>query len=318
MPLLRMVADHPHSAVAAATPVAMTSLTRESDMLSGGDRLGMMAFLSIILHTMVILGVGFAAIRPELTAPPLIEVTLSTNPADRAPDEYDFIAPDDQDGGGTLEEAQTPGRIATPLPDPRAQDALVQERPLPERRQDSEWQSPVLLAERALEQHALLEQHSLPDDTSRPDNVQQSERRELAAIDISDPRQQIDWSARYPSKTRIDARTRQHAAAAYMLDWIRQIEQIGNLNYPEAARERGLSGRLIVETTLLADGRIDAVRVLRRSEHALLDEAALRIVRMAAPFQPVPPEVLGGRDRLVITRTLEFVSGVGLQTGTVE
>jgi len=315
---LRMVSDRPHASDPAPTPGAMSVLTRETETLSGGDRLGMMAFLSIILHTMVILGVGFAAIRPDLSAPPLIEVTLSTNPADRAPDDYDFIAPDDQDGGGTQDEAQAPGRIAAPLPDPRAQDALLQERPLPERRQDSEWQSPVLLAERSLDQRTPLERHSLSDEASQPDDIQQSERPELAAIDISDPRQQIDWSARYPSKTRIDARTRQHAAAAYMHDWIRQIEQIGNLNYPEVARERGLSGRLIVETTLLADGRIDEVRILRHSEHALLDEAALRIVRMAAPFQSVPPEVLAGRERLVITRTLEFVSGVGLQTGAAE
>jgi len=289
-------------------------LTPEPETLRAGDRMGTMAFLSIIVHTMIILGVGFAATRPDIMAPPLIEVTLSSNPAERTPDDYDFIAPDDQDGGGTLDEMQVPGQQAALLADPRDQDAALQERPTPERRQDSQQQTPLIAAEQSDEQRLFDEQHSPFDKTPRPDSDQVTPTPELAAMDITDPSQQIDWNARYPSRARIDARTRQHAAAAYMHDWVQQLEQVGNLNYPDAVRERGLSGRLIIETTLRPDGQVETVRILRGSEHSLLDEAALYVVRMAGPFQQVPAEVLEGKDQLVITRTLEFVHGGRLET----
>lgn len=289
-------------------------LSPEPETLRAGDRMGTMAFLSIIVHTMIILGVGFAAMRPDLEAPPLIEVTLSTNPAEQTPDDYDFIAPDDQDGGGTLDEMQLPGQQAALLADPRDQEAVLQERPTPERRQDSQQQTPLIAAEQSDDQQLFDEEHSPLDESPRRDRDQVTPTPELAAMDITDPSQQIDWNARYPSRTRIDARTRQHAAAAYMHGWVQQLEQVGNLNYPETVRERGLSGRLIIETILRADGQIENVRILRSSEHSLLDEAALYVVRMAGPFQEVPPEVLEGRDQLVITRTLEFMHDGQLET----
>jgi len=289
-------------------------LSREPETLRAGDRMGAMAFLSIIVHTMIILGVGFAATRPDLMAPPLIEVTLSSDPAERTPDDYDFIAPDDQDGGGTLDEIQVPGQQAALLADPRDQEALLHERPTPERRQDSQQQTPLIATEQSDDQRLSDQQHSPLDNAPRHDRDQVTPTPELAAMDVTDPSQQIDWNARYPSRARIDARTRQHAAAAYMHGWVQQLEQVGNLNYPEAVRERGLSGRLIIETTLRSDGQVENVRILRGSEHSLLDEAAIYVVRMAGPFQQVPPEVLEGKDQLVITRTLEFMHGGRLET----
>ena len=121
-------------------------------------------------------------------------------------------------------------------------------------------------------------------------------------------------SARYPSKRRIDARTKAHDAAEYMRQWVEKVERIGNLNYPEEARRRGLSGSLILEATLRPDGSLVSVRILDSSRHPVLDQAAMRIVHIAAPFAPVPPSVLAGNDLLVITRTWEFIHDKGLTT----
>ncbi len=61
------------------------------------------------------------------------------------------------------------------------------------------------------------------------------------------------------------------------------------------------------------DGSLADVALLRSSGHKVLDEAAIRIVRLAAPFAPVPAEVLGEKTELRIVRTWVFTSGNRLQ-----
>ena len=116
--------------------------------------------------------------------------------------------------------------------------------------------------------------------------------------------------ARYPSKRYVRARTSSHAAASYMRQWVNKVERIGNLNYPEEARERNLTGRLTLEVTVRPDGSVREIKTLKSSRHAALDQAAERIVDLAAPFSDVPKEVLQGDDLLVITRTWAFDNGL--------
>ncbi|MBK1726666.1 energy transducer TonB, partial [Halorhodospira neutriphila] len=146
-----------------------------------------------------------------------------------------------------------------------------------------------------------------------PEREQQADTRGDAAAEAAALYQRLR-QPRQPSKRFLNARTRAHEAAAYMEAWSRKVEAVGNLNYPSAARRRGLSGRLILEVTLRPDGSVEAVRVVERSRHRLLDEAAVRTVRLAAPFSEIPEEVLDGHDQLVITRTWEFVDGGRLET----
>ena len=281
--------------------------------IGSGDRLGMTLFLSLVVHAMVILGIGFASVVPERDLPPLIEITLAQNPADEAPEDYDYIAPDDQDGGGTLEEARRPSEQAALIPDPRDMEHLVQEQASP---RDPVTPDEVTTVVTATSEFSMpVPEDSAEDpELTEPEPANRDETREQVAKDVTDPTQTIDWDARYPSKQRINARTRSHDAAAYMKEWIEQVERVGNLNYPDEARRQGLTGRLIVEVTLFPDGSVDEIRVLQRSDHALLDESAERVVNMAAPYPPVPEEVLDGRDRLVITRTWEFIRNGALET----
>jgi protein TonB len=88
--------------------------------------------------------------------------------------------------------------------------------------------------------------------------------------------------------------------------WRRKVERIGNLNYPEAAKDQGLYGSLILRVAVRADGSLEAVRVLRSSGQPLLDEAAKQIVELAAPFAPFPPDIAAETDVLDITRTWQF------------
>lgn len=270
-----------------------------------GDRLGMTLFMAAALHGALILGVGFTMPLPERDTPPLIDITLAQSPTDEAPEDFDFLAPDDQQGGGSAEEVMRPSEQSSLLPDPRDGGDAVSAAP-EQRVEPPADETRTLTAETAPERTPEPEESEpQPEDSPRRDLLDANEQ---VARDIADTTRSIDWDARYPSKQRINARTRAHDAAAYMQSWIERIEQVGNLNYPDEARRRGLAGELIVEVTLDPGGRVVDISIPRRSPHALLDESARRVVELAAPFPDVPEEVLEGKDQLVITRTWQFVS----------
>ena len=94
--------------------------------------------------------------------------------------------------------------------------------------------------------------------------------------------------------------------AYYLEAWRRKVERIGNLNYPSEARARSLNGSLRLLVTITADGALRDVRVLETSGHRVLDEAALHIVRLAAPYAPFSPKMRATTDLLEIERTWHF------------
>ena len=94
--------------------------------------------------------------------------------------------------------------------------------------------------------------------------------------------------------------------AYYLEAWRRKVERIGNLNYPSEARSRRLSGSLRLLVTITADGALRDVRVLETSGHSTLDEAAVHIVRLAAPYAPFSPKMRASTDLIEIERTWHF------------
>ena len=112
--------------------------------------------------------------------------------------------------------------------------------------------------------------------------------------------------AKRPKATYITASTRRAPDAMYLKQWTKKILRIGNLNYPDKARRDKLEGQLVLTVSLSTDGHIIDIRISKSSGHKILDDAAKRIVELAAPFAAVPKEVLQGNNRLVITRTWQF------------
>jgi protein TonB len=103
--------------------------------------------------------------------------------------------------------------------------------------------------------------------------------------------------------------TRQSEVAVYLDAWKRRIEQIGTLHFPNEARRRHLSGNPVVEVALAASGGLIHARVQRSSGHAELDQAALEILKLAAPFEPFPVELSRRHDSLRFAYEWQFVGG---------
>ncbi|WP_434782922.1 energy transducer TonB [Ferrovum myxofaciens] len=105
----------------------------------------------------------------------------------------------------------------------------------------------------------------------------------------------------------LDSGTREGEWQAYEEAFTTKVAEVGGVNYPPPEQGQPLSGSVGVETVLNADGTVASVDIRRTSGHRALDQAALRIVRMAAPFQPFTAAMRAQTDLIRITRTFNFV-----------
>jgi protein TonB len=144
------------------------------------------------------------------------------------------------------------------------------------------------------------------------DNSGNGEALVQKALEMARLEAQINknWDAyqKLPRRKFIGARTQEYRFAQYIEDWRIKVERIGNLNYPEQARRQHIFGKLQLSVSIRADGSVESIDVSRSSGKPLLDAAAMRIVKLAAPFSPLPPSITKDTDVLTITRTWSFTS----------
>ncbi len=126
-------------------------------------------------------------------------------------------------------------------------------------------------------------------------------------------RRKMEAKAERPRRKFISASTKEYNYAAYMEAWRSKVERVGNLNYPEQARKQGLSGSLVLDVALRRDGTIDEITIRRSSGEKMLDDAAIRIVRLSAPFSPFPQHIKDETDILHIMRTWQFLDNRGFK-----
>jgi len=134
-----------------------------------------------------------------------------------------------------------------------------------------------------------------------------SRSMEIANLSAEIKHSMEDYAQR-PRHHYISANTREFRDAAYLEAWRQKIERIGNLNYPEQAKRQHLSGNLILDVALNPDGSTQEITIRQSSGSKILDDAAIRIVRLAAPFAPFPEDMRKDIDVLHITRTWQFLS----------
>jgi protein TonB len=136
---------------------------------------------------------------------------------------------------------------------------------------------------------------------------------EIARLEAQIAREWESYQQR-PRRRFIGARAQEFRFARYIEDWRAKIERVGELNYPQAARDRKIYGSMVVTVSIKADGSLERVEINRPSGQRILDAAALRIVQLAAPFAPFPADIARDTDILSITRTWIFTRSDQLVT----
>jgi len=235
-----------------------------------------------------------------------IEVTLATRPSTAAPEDARHIAQNNQVGSG--EQAQLEAATSQ-------NNQLPIQSPVPQQAAPMETNADTLPADELLSTVAAAPRMVAAEDTEREKrhNPTQGVSPEVDRLNqqLASLEAELDEQTRaYADRPRVRRLTavsaRQAADAAYLADWRRRLEAVGNKYYPEASVRYGLYGDLRLLVVIRKDGTLENVRVLKSSGYAVLDEAALKIVRMAAPYSPFPAELAATTDKLEIIRTWQF------------
>jgi protein TonB len=110
-----------------------------------------------------------------------------------------------------------------------------------------------------------------------------------------------------PRRRQFSTQAVEYRFAQYIEAWRRKAERIGELNYPPAARGK-LYGSLLMTVAIRRDGTIENITVNRPSQYPVLNEAAVRIVRMGEPYAVFPPNIASDTDIIEISRTWTFTN----------
>jgi protein TonB len=271
------------------------------------DQIGFYLFLAFAVHLMFILGVGFVS-APERSFTPQLEVTLARYKSSQAPEESRYIAQVNQEGSGTEAEQLeiTTRRIAdfsdTRIRQTSAAPKLTQ--PQPQTRDQkllttvNEALESLFSEPREKEPDPMLAEGIDPEVNKLTESIASLEAR------LDEQQQSLAQKPRVRRLTSLSAR--RATDAAYLHNWRSRVEEVGNRHYPLASSRYGIYGDLRLMVAIKHDGSIDNIEILASSGHAVLDEAAIRIVRMAAPYEPFPPDLRSTTDMLEIIRTWKF------------
>lgn len=284
-------------------------MTHAAPKPTASDRLGLAIFFALIAHGLVILGVAFGEhLLPRPDMPPMLDVVLVRTQSPDAPKDTEYLAQAHQLASGSGTDETRPG---APMP---AQQLLPAEgsAPLPT--------TPTTPPPQPVEPQRVLSAERAPDKAVTPDDQPPAVARdvEIAALIeetrtlsrmISELREQEVRETQGARTHYLDAVSAKSAVeAAYIDAWVKKVERVGNLNYPDEARRRQLSGSLVLNVLLDQDGNVLSLDLMNSSGERVLDDAAHRIVRLASPFAPFPAEMRKQYDRLTISRTWVFGS----------
>lgn len=279
----------------------------EAPRIGENERLSATLVLSLIVHGMLVLGLGFA-LDDNAPAVPTLDVILSQTQTPLTPKEADFLAAASQEGGGEHEQARRPrdnqaGHV--PLVEPGTAPEPLRAlspapAPLPEDR--------VLATSQSTLKVAKPPEQVQPEIPETPANDAKQQHDANMARLAAEYHLRSELYAKRPKRKFVSASTREYEYANYLRAWVDRAERVGNLNYPDEARRRRLSGQVVISVAVRRDGSVENARIIRSSGVPLLDSAAMRIVDMAEPFPPLP-ETRDNIDILHVTRTWNFLPG---------
>ncbi len=299
------------------------------------DRFGFTLFMAIAVHAILLLGISFSA--PDYKPPrKTLDITLARFETPEAPKEADFLAQANQLGSGTADEKRAPSTLeeAPFHSNESQQQAMMQSQPTAQTPVEvvpapvpvpvptpkvKEQPSPktVPRTEKVVTTTAPAKQKS-SDRTPSPEVAKPpppapgastsllARSLEIASLQAKLDLQQEQYAKKPKIRRLTSASTLKSVEAPYYENWKIRVEHYGNLNYPTEARAQGIYGSLRLLVSILPDGSVKDIEVLKSSGFKVLDDAAVSIVRLAAPFQSFPVEMRKNTDVLEIIRTWKF------------
>lgn len=273
---------------------------------AGPDRFTWSLVLALALHGLVILGMVFVPEAEKPTAS-VLEVTLAHFRSEQAPREADFVAQANQVGSGTEIEKRllTTNEIA-PIEDDTIRDTL---------RMQESARAPakatrhnlVVTRSTTTRKAGKAKQKSEHREAPRAErDVMEKRQQEIASLEAQLAREKEAYAKRPKVRQLTSVSTRESFDALYVEAFRREVEEVGTRNFPEQAMREHTFGQVRLMVAINPNGSVRGIEVLKSSGFRFLDEAAMRSVRLAAPFAPFPPEMRKITDILEVIRTWRF------------
>jgi periplasmic protein TonB len=279
------------------------------------DRLLAMLLLTAMLHAIVLLGLSFtagSALSPAKT--PELDVMLVTDevPEAKSNDRAAYLAQRTQIGAGNTDRPQrvgspaSRGALASAATGDSASDTAAARHNSPVDRQYLATTGETADI-RYIGDISPSSGPALPLIIGDTEGSPRSGRGDAVELLLKGKPDAQHW---------VTPDTRASKLAPYLAAWKRKVERVGTMNFPTAARNRGLSGSPVVEVQIGANGKLIEASVRRSSGFGSLDESAMSILKLASPFDPFPPDLAAEYSQLRFAYQWDFVAG-SLQTGAV-
>lgn len=274
-------------------------------------RIGVSGIVSVVLHLFLLFAIGFTMPDPKSLQDrsPSLDIVLVNAKSQAKPAKADLLAQHNLAGGGNTD---AKARASSPLPALTRNTDTTELRLAQKRVAQLEQEAQRLLSRKGAPEVAQSQRQTRTVAEPTPEKGPVVDSADLIqrsfAIARLEAQVSKDWNAyqERPRRKFIGARAQEYRFARYVDDWRQKVERIGELNYPQAARDAGVYGSLVATVSIRANGSLERIQIDRSSGNRLLDDAARRIVTLSAPFAAFPSDIARDTDILHITRTWTF------------
>ena len=268
------------------------------------DRLVVMLFLAALAHGLIILGLTFSTPLSDKGGAPGLEVLLVSDEVPEADrnDSATYLAQRTQLGSGNTRDALAPRNRASSVPIPQ-QDGVTDGNALTPKSDSAGAQEDRVLTttgwntrvQYLADEGSTGESHDRPLQLDQQASEQPSPEDDQGPAELRGPKRDELWTT--PD-------TKAATLAPYLDAWRHKVERIGTIHFPAAARAAALKANPVIEVRIAADGSLEKAEIRRSSGSLELDNAALQTLKLAAPFDPFPPDL--ARERRVLRFVYEW------------
>jgi protein TonB len=223
----------------------------------------------------------------------------------KTPEKADYLAKNNQQGGGESKKSVRPQNIKTGIAvDDQGNHLKEQIENIPNIKEAKNLNL-VTTNNSSTQVQSANKLHESINPKNKSTQLTKNQRLAKLENNISNRKEKY---AKRPKSKYLSASTKSYEFANYMQTWVKKIERVSNLNYPEEARQKNFIGTLVMSVGIDIDGYVKEIKIIQTSGFKAIDDAAIHLVYLAEPFEAIP-ENSNNIDILYITRTWQFLPG---------